>query len=233
MIDKNKVIKDFWGDNLHKFSLYDLKNFGLNLDTKNYLVKCGVPVLKCCDYSEYCEYYKFIDQYTYLEKLRYQKVDGSPAYRLSGRKKFAIFAEDILEFHYLGIDLSDFTVYRIVPEIGYYCYYNKDIQTYFYCLASMISCMKKYPLLDCSYDSEEADKQSFYFAQEVYEIINSVDSRAVKCGSYWVITLTEYADAELSNHFDEYTALWNTGNYKDENEPVMEFISGKRKFSDK
>ncbi len=214
----NKTITDFWGEKLYKFSREDIKKFRFNSNTEEYLVNCGIPLVG------FGKYYKFKDTFAYIENLRYQKVNG---------KEFVVFAEDFLEFQQLGIDLIDSNVYLIFPKLNHYYYFNKDIQTYFYCLASMISCIKKYPLIECDYESEEADKQSFQFAQELYGIINSVDSKAVCCGSRWVIPLFEYAEAELHNHFDDYLLLWNSGKYKHEKEPILDFISGKEIFSDK
>lgn len=105
--------------------------------------------------------------------------------------------------------MASFEIDIVFPETNgtdyKYFYFNKDIQTYFYCFTSMIICKKKYPMLCCDYESEEADKQKFLFAQELYRIINSIDPQAVSCGSRWTLVLIELSKGELGNHYEEFS----------------------------
>lgn len=214
----NKTIQDFWGNRLKKCSYNDVKKYKLNSNTKEYLTKIGIPVVKLgeCDY------------FFYFSNLKYQKV---------GEKEFAVFAEGISGYPQLGINLASFEIDIVFPETNgteYKCFYfNKDIQTYFYCFTSMINCKKKYPMLCCDYESEEADKQQFLFAQELYGIINSIDRKAASCGSRWTLVLMELAEGELGNHYDEFLLLLKSGKYENDEEAILAFISGKETFLNK
>ena len=213
----NKIIMDFWGDKLQKCSYDNVKKFGLNSSTEEYLIKTGIPIIKLGEY----------DYFSYFSDLKYQKV---------GEKEFAVFAEGVLGYPQLGIDLSSFEIDIVFKETNgteyKYFYFNKDIQTYFYCFTSMVNCKRKYPMLNCDYESVEADKQKFLFAQELYGIINSVDSKAVGYGSRWTLALTEFAEGELGNHYDEFLLLLKSGKYENDNEAILAFIAGKEKFKE-
>lgn len=75
----NKTIQDFWGNRLKKCSYNEVNKYRLNSDTKEYLTKIGITAVKLgeCDY------------FSYFPNLKYQKV---------GEKKFAVFAEGVLDY---------------------------------------------------------------------------------------------------------------------------------------
>lgn len=210
---KKRIIKDYWGEKLQKCSAAHLHMFKLNDKTNEYLEKVGIPIIRNNKYHIF----------SYFTDFKYQKVKD---------RMFAVFAENYSGHIQIGISLHNNEIDMLFPDTtgldeAYY-YYNKDIQTYIYCFTEMLKCKTKYPLLHCDYESYETNKQQFLFAQELYQIIHTVDPKAVECGSRWTLTLMEFAENALD--YEDILSLVESKKYESFEDAIMAFISGEEKL---
>lgn len=211
-------IISFWKDDLNKFTRSELRDLGLNSENENFLTDVGLPIHN----SHYPELYCY-GNYNY---------DGSLIKTSYYNIAFVQFAAHDYMKQCLCISTLDNCIYRVNSEEKQSLrYVNKNIETYMLSWTIMLTLREQYPLLNCDYENEEADRQQFLYVRDVYESIKSIDEKAVAYSSYWLTTgLYDFAMNECSNHWNEVTALVESGKCKDFDEAMYAFISGKETF---